>query len=130
MKIFIIKTFHFDQMTKSFVMAEKFKYDLQAKRRMFDKILLNPLKIPVIVYTINPSIPDLTRVEFLVSKWIDTTKLLEYIINNLGEQFDGNFGVRLEYDLDSWIVDDITIEELYEYERNKDGFLYLVFDVK
>jgi hypothetical protein len=30
----------------------------------------------------------------------------------------------------NYIVDDILIEELYEYEVNKDGFLYLVLDIK
>jgi hypothetical protein len=30
----------------------------------------------------------------------------------------------------NYIVDDILFEELYEYEVNKDGFLYLVLDIK
>lgn len=119
-----------ESFTKSYQKAEKFKYDIDAKKKLFEKVIKYQLKIPVVVYTKNKNIPDLTQTIFLISKWIEVDKMLEMLREKLSEPINQPLCIMTEYDEDGCIVEDILIEELYEYERNKDGILYLVLDVK
>lgn len=120
-----------ESFTKSYEKAEKFKYDIDAKKKLFEKIIKYQLKIPVVVYTKNKNIPDLTQVVFLISKWIDVDKMVEMLREKLSHSIDNPLRLMTETsEDDNCIVGDILIEELYEYEKNRDGILYLILDVK
>jgi len=114
--------------TESHAKAEKLKYDIDTKKKIFEKVIKYQLKIPLIIYTINKNIPDLTQVIFLVSKWIDVDKLIELLRNKLEQPTEKVLCLKTEFSEEGHVVGDILIEELYEYERNRDGILYLVLD--
>lgn len=117
-----------ETLTKSHAEAEKLKYDLNTKKKIFEKVIKYQLKIPLIIYTINKNIPDLTQVIYLISKWIEVDKLIDLLRNKLEAPTEKSLCLKTEGSLDGCIVGDILVEELYEYERNRDGILYLVLD--
>jgi hypothetical protein len=113
------------------------------KKNIFNKIISNPIKIPVIIYVHNLNIPDIKKSIFLIDKYINVEQILHHIKYKPLLYLDNypNFDVNSlclktenclydDLDYNGYIIEDILIEELYEYEVNKDGFLYLILDDK
>ena len=131
--------------TKSEIFTDKFKFCLPMKKIIKNKVISNLIKIPVVIYVKNLNIPDIKKTIFLIDRFLTVEQIIHHIKYNeklylqdysiieklclKTEQmiFQENNKDSVIY---NYIVDDILIEELYEYEVNKDGFLYLVLDIK
>ena len=131
--------------TKSEIFTDKFKFCLPMKKIIKNKVISNFMKIPVVIYVKNLNIPDIKKTIFLIDRFLTVEQIIHHIKYNQNlylqdcniieklclktEQmiFEDNYKDSVLY---NYIVDDILIEELYEYEVNKDGFLYLVLDIK
>jgi len=131
--------------TKSEIFTDKFKFCLPMKKIIKNKVISNLIKIPVVIYVKNLNIPDIKKTIFLIDRFLTVEQIIHHIKYNQNLYLqDCNIIEKLclkteqmifqENNKDSviynYIVDDILIEELYEYEVNKDGFLYLVLDIK
>jgi len=123
--------------TKSEIFADKFKFCLPMKKIIKNKVISNIIKIPVVIYVKNLNIPDIKKTIFLIDKFLNVEQIIHHIKYNENLYLqDYNIIEKLclktefEDNDNNYIVDDILIEELYEYEVNKDGFLYLVLDIK
>jgi len=131
--------------TKSEIFTDKFKFCLPMKKIIKNKVISNFMKIPVVIYVKNLNIPDIKKTIFLIDRFLTVEQIIHHIKYNQNLYLqDCNIIEKLclkteqmifeDNDKDSvlynYIVDDILIEELYEYEVNKDGFLYLVLDIK
>lgn len=121
----------FEIVTKSDTEAEKFKYNKEMKKEVFNKIIKNPFLFPVIVYVKNPDIPDLKKILYLVHRTIDIDGLLDIVKNYLEYEKEGiEYGLRSESEPDGFICGDLMLEEAHEYFSNRDFFLYLILDEK
>ena len=125
--------------TKSEIFTDKFKFCLPMKKIIKNKVISNFIKIPVIIYVNNLNIPDIKKTIFLIDRFLTVEQIIHHIKYNQNLYLqDYNIIEKLCLkteemmfeENDNYIVDDILIEELYEYEVNKDGFLYLVLDIK
>ena len=125
--------------TKSEIFTDKFKFCLPMKKIIKNKVISNFMKIPVVIYVKNLNIPDIKKTIFLIDRFLTVEQIIHHIKYNQNLYLqDCNIIEKLCLkteqmifeDNDNYIVDDILIEELYEYEVNKDGFLYLVLDIK
>ena len=125
--------------TKSEIFTAKFKFFLPMKKIIKNKVISNFMKIPVVIYVKNLNIPDIKKTIFLIDRFLTVEQIIHHIKYNQNLYLqDCNIIEKLCLkteqmifeDNDNYIVDDILIEELYEYEVNKDGFLYLVLDIK
>ncbi len=116
--------------TKSIADVEDFKYNLERKKEVFQKLVRNPLLIPVIVYVRNPDIHDIKKTVYLVPKFFDIDKLLETVKNYLDIEDD-----TIKYYLSAEseegnIIGDLLLEEAWEYFHNKDRFMYLILEAE
>lgn len=125
--------------TKSEIFTDKFKFCLPMKKIIKNKVISNLIKIPVIIYVNNLNIPDIKKTIFLIDRFLTVEQIIHHIKYNenlylqdynIIEKLCLKTEEMMFEENDNYIVDDILIEELYEYEVNKDGFLYLVLDIK
>ena len=116
--------------TKSLVDVEDFKYNLERKKEVFQKLVRNPLLIPVIVYVRNPNIHDIKKTVYLVPKFFDIDKLLETVKNYLDVE-DDNIKYYLSAESEEGNIEgDLLLEEAWEYFHNKDMFMYLILEAE
>jgi hypothetical protein len=135
--------------TKSEIFTDKFKFCLPMKKIIKNKVISNLIKIPVVIYVKNLNIPDIKKTIFLIDRFLTVEQIIHHIkyneklylqdysiIEKLCLKTEQIMFQEYYYkdknidENDNYIVNDILIEELYEYEVNKDGFLYLVLDIK
>jgi hypothetical protein len=106
--------------TKSLADVEDFKYNLDRKRRVFEKLVKNPLLLAVIVYVRNPNIYDIKKTVYLVPKFFDIDKLLETVKNYLDFE-DETIKYYLSVESEEGnIVGDLLLEEAWEYFHNNE----------
>jgi hypothetical protein len=110
--------------------VDKFKYDLEAKKIVFENLRINTYSLPVIVYVKNPHISDIKKTVYLVHRFTEIKKLISTVKNNMYFKDEGQYGLLTELDDIGFLLEDSLIEEVYEDFGNRDKFLYLIFDKK
>jgi hypothetical protein len=111
--------------------VDKFKYDLEAKKIVFEKLRINTYSLPVIVYVKNPNISDIRKTVYLSHRFTEIKKLIYTVRNNMYfKDEEGQYGLLTELDDIGFLLEDSLIEEVYEDFGNRDKFLYLIFDKK
>jgi hypothetical protein len=116
---------------KSEKTVDKFKYDLEAKKIVFEKLRINTYSLPVIIYVKNMNISDIKKTVYLAHRFTDIKKLISTVKNNMYfKDEEGQYGLLTELDDVGFLSEDSLIEEVYEDFGNRDKFLYLIFDKK
>jgi len=125
-------------LTSSLIDAEDFKINVKRKTEAIKKALKFPMFMPVIVYVVNPALPDLKKTVYIVNMYSSVDYLIETVKNYfdppLEEKEDMMYGFRPEYryaneDDNLLFCGDYPIQELWEdYKNHGDKFLYLMFD--
>jgi len=125
-------------LTSSLVDVEDFKFNVKRKTETINKALKFPMFLPVIVYVVNPNLPDLKKTVYIVNMYSTVDFVLEtvknYFVPPLEENNNIEYGFKTEYiyaneDGNSLISGDYPIQEIWEdYKNHGDKFLYLIFD--
>lgn len=124
-------------------LADKFKFDNDKKRRVFEKIISLPdnergvMYWPVIVYVKNSEISDIKNIIYITHRFVSLEQLETRVKKYQEVKDDCEYGFKLEENcMDGlgedrdFLMNDLLIDEIYKEFVNKDSFLYLVFDKK
>lgn len=110
---------------------DKLKYDLEYKRNLLIEAYKLKVYCPVAVYVKNQTIPDICKYIFFVHRFYELARFIRKLKVHLVQPCKKQLIIKTE-DIDDdskdFVFDDICIGELYEYEKNQDGFLYLKLD--
>jgi len=135
----------FELVRKSEADADHFKFSTSRKLEAINKCKL-PYYMPIVVYTVNPDIPDLIKTIYIIHRFSTVDDVLETVKSYLDyEHFEHQdkiehikslqFGFRAEVrwanEEDLLIYGDFPIEELWEdYKNPGDKILYMMLDAK
>jgi len=135
----------FELVRKSEADADHFKFSTSRKSEAIEKCKL-PYYMPIVVYTVNHDIPDLTKTIYIIHMFSLVDDVLETVKSYLDyDNFENKekiehiktlqFGFRTEVkwknEEDLLIYGDYPIQELWEdYKNPGDRFLYMMLDAK
>jgi len=128
-------------LTSSLIDVEDFKLNIKRKTETIKKAFKWPMFLPVVVYVVNPILPELKKTVYIVHMYSSVDYLLETVKNYFDPPLeednpDVKYGFRTEVryaneDVDLLFYGDYPIQEIWEdYKNCGDKFLYLIFDVE
>jgi len=121
-------------MKKSFQEAEDYKTNVNKKKEVYREVAESQMFVlPVVVYVKNNDLPDINQTVYLFEKWLDVKQIIQILKTRFVDTklpFSNKIKLALytEHENAGPIVEDILLEELYEYEANNDRTLYLILD--
>ena len=119
---------------KTFQEAEDYKTNVTKKKEVYREVAESQMFVlPVVVYVKNDNLPDINQTVYLFEKWLDVKQIIQILKTRFVDTklpFSKNIKLALytEHENEGPIVEDILLEELYEYEANNDRTLYLILD--
>lgn len=119
---------------KSFQEAEDYKTNVNKKKEVYREVAESQMFVlPVVVYVKNNDLPDINQTVYLFEKWLDVKQIIQILKTRFVDTklpFSNKIKLALytEHENAGPIVEDILLEELYEYEANNDRTLYLILD--
>jgi hypothetical protein len=119
---------------KSFQEAEDYKTNVNKKKEVYREVADSQMFVlPVVVYVKNDNLPDINQTVYLFERWLDVKQIIQilktrFIDTKLPFSNKTKLALYTEHDNAGPIVEDILLEELYEYEVNNDRTLYLILD--
>jgi len=122
-------------MKKSFLVAEDYKTNVNKKKEVYREVAESQMFVlPVVVYVQNNDLPDINQTVYLFEKWLDVKQIVQILKTRFVDTklpFSNKIKLALytEHENSGPIVEDILLEELYEYEANNDKTLYLILDI-
>ena len=128
-------------LTSSLIDVEDFKLNIKRKTETIKKALKWPMFLPVVVYVVNPILPELKKTVYIVHMYSSIDYLIETVKNYFDppleeDNTDVKYGFRTEVryaneDDKLLFYGDYPIQEIWEdYKNCGDKFLYLIFDVE
>ena len=128
-------------LTSSLIDVEDFKLNIKRKTETIKKALKWPMFLPVVVYVVNPILPELKKTVYIVHMYSSIDYLIETVKNYFDPPLDEDnpdvrYGFRTEVkyaneDENLLFYGDYPIQEIWEdYKNCGDKFLYLIFDVE
>jgi hypothetical protein len=116
---------------KSFQEAEDYKTNITKKKEVYREVFDSDMCVlPVVIYVKNNDLPDINQTIYLFEKWLDVKQMIQIVKTkfvNTPLPFKKRLALYTEEDSGP-IVTDLLLEELYEYEANRDRTLYLILD--
>lgn len=119
---------------KTFQEAEDYKTNVTKKKEVYREVAESQMFVlPIVVYVKNDNLPDINQTVYLFEKWLDVKQIIQILKTRFVDTklpFSKNIKLALytEHENEGPIVEDILLEELYEYEANNDRTLYLILD--
>ena len=116
---------------KSFQEAEDYKTNITKKKEVYREVFDSDMCVlPVVIYVKNNDLPDINQTIYLFEKWLDVKQMIQVVKTKFIDTplpFKKRLALYTEEDSGP-IVTDLLLEELYEYEANRDRTLYLILD--
>jgi len=120
-------------MKQSFVDAEDYKTNLIRKKEVYKEVAeAQMIVLPVVIYVQNDNLPDINQTIYLFEKWLNVKQIIQILKTRFIDTklpFKKSLALYTENYETGPIVEDILLEELYEYEANNDRTLYLILDL-
>jgi hypothetical protein len=119
-------------MKQSFLDAEDYKTNIDRKKEVYKEVAESCMFVlPVVIYVKNDNLPDINQSVYLFEKYLDIKQIIQVLKTKFIDTklpFKKSLALYTENYQIGPIVEDILLEELYEYEANNDKTLYLILD--
>lgn len=113
------------------IIIDDLKYNPEKKRNLLIEVIKLKVFCPVAVYVSNTNMPDICKCIFFLHRFYPLDKFINKLKLHLDSPCDKKLVIKteeMEDETSDVVLDDICFGELYEYEKNNDGFLYLKLD--